>query len=402
MTTLMKVALINQYYGLGSTGKIVSDLQDYMDSIRINSHAFCAMGEVTSRASLYGDVFHLRASQLENRLLGNHGFGFFTTTTKLLSDLDKYKPDIVHLHNIHGFYLNVELLFAYLVKHNIPVVWTFHDCWPITGHCAYFDYIGCDKWKIACYDCECLSRYPQSWVDRSKKYFEKKKKMLTSCKNLNIVTPSNWLKEIVNDSFLSTAQSVNVINNGIDLEVFKPQNHDLIKQKMGYKGKTVILGVSSGGFSERKGGKYFAELVDKLDSRYKIILIGVNDDDLSYLPYSIKTIKRTNNQAELAEYYSMADIFLNPTLEDNFPTVNIEALACGTPVITFPTGGSVESVFEGVGAVTQNCTSDALKVVIENTAITDSVRFKCRSIAVKRFSKLSFSQKYCELYRKIL
>ena len=398
----MRIAFVNQYYKIGSTGKIVSDIMDYLDANSIECHAFCAQGIQDERVTLYGDKMHLRLTQLENRCLGNHSFGLFTNTSKIIDDLEKYNPDIVHLHNIHGFYLYAPSLFRYLVDYNKIVVWTLHDCWPMTGHCAYFDYVGCNKWRVGCRDCGGLKRYPQSWIDRSSTFYDRKKNLFTSCKKLNIVTPSKWLRDIVDQSFLAGSQSVTVINNGIDLEIFKPYDHNELKAQQGYQDKTVLLGVSSDGFSGRKGGAYFAEMAKQLDDRYRIIMIGVKDEDYKYLPDNIVKIRRTNNQEELAMYYSMSDVSINPTLEDNYPTVNLESLACGTPIITFMTGGSPESVTNGNGLVTAKNDTKSLIDCVNSIELSSNMRQRCANYAKSHFSKELFAKEYCNLFKTLL
>lgn len=398
----MKIAFVNQYYKTGSTGKIVSDIQDFLDVQGINSHAFCSIGKQDERVSLYGDKLHLRLTQLENRCLGNHSFGFFTRTTKIVDDLVKYDPDIVHLHNIHGFYMYAPSLFRYLVEYNKTVIWTLHDCWSMTGHCAYFDYIGCTKWKKMCNNCGGLKRYPQSWIDRTSAFYERKRNLFTSCKKLNIVTPSYWLKDIVCESYLANSNSITVINNGIDLNIFKPYDHDDLKAQQGYQEKTVILGVSSDGFSGRKGGVFFSELAKHLDDSYKIVMIGVKEEDYKYLPDNIVKIRRTNNQEELAKYYSMADVFINPTLEDNYPTVNLESLACGTPIITFKTGGSPECVNSETGLVTDQKDTRSLINCIHTIDLSTARRDECVKFAKSHFSKATFAEHYYNLYKSLM
>ncbi|THE09065.1 glycosyltransferase, partial [Bacillus timonensis] len=245
---------------------------------------------------------------------------------------------------IHGYYIHVGLLFKYLKSKNKPIVWTLHDCWPFTGHCVYFDFVNCPRWKTGCYECPQKSTYPSSlMLDKSNKNFFDKKEIFTGVKNMTIITPSKWLADLVKESFLGNYK-VKVINNGIDLDLFKP-TESIFRKKYKLENKFVILGVASP-WSKRKGFESFIQLAKYLSEDERIVMVGLTEKQIKHLPSNIIGINRTDSVQELAEIYSMADVFVNPTLEDNFPTTNLESLACGTPVITFNTGGSVEAIRE--------------------------------------------------------
>lgn len=285
-------------------------------------------------------------------LFDKHGYGSYFKTKKIIKILKKEKPDIIHLHNIHGYYLNFPTLFKYLKKeYNGKIFWTLHDCWTFTGHCAYFTRINCKKWKKGCYKCNNKTRYPISLLlDSSKSNYLAKKEYFTNIKNLTIITPSNWLKKLVEKSFLQEYPII-TINNGIDTKIFKYTPNNTIKTK--YKipnDKKIILGVANV-WEDRKGLKDFIELSKIIDNNYIIILVGINKKQKKELPNNIIGIHRTNNQNELANLYSIASAFVNPTYEDNYPTVNIEALACKTPVITYNTGGCLEQINKTNGII---------------------------------------------------
>jgi len=339
---------------------------------------------------------------LVTRLTGKHGFSSTRATKEFLKEVDRLQPDLIHLHNIHGYYLNIELLFNYIREKEIPIIWTLHDCWAFTGHCAYFDFAGCEKWKSQCYQCPQIHTYPRSlFIDFSGKAYERKKKLFTGLKNATIVTPSNWLKDLVGQSFLKEYRTI-VINNGVDTNVFAPKNVD--KAKYGVASEDfVILGVAAK-FTPRKGLKYFIELSEKLEKGTKIILVGLNDEQIKSLPESIIGMKGTENIEQLVELYSMADVFVNPTLEDNFPTTNLEALACGTPVITFRTGGSPETVDEKTGVVVEKGDTNGLVYAIANLKNTDLKGFSnsCRARTLEKFDCNCTFPEYVKLYRKIL
>lgn len=271
------------------------------------------------------------------------------STIRFLHVLDRIKPDILHFHNLHNSYINLPMLFRYVKRNHIRVIWTLHDCWSFTGHCPYFTLAGCDKWKTGCGDCPQLSIYPPSRIDTTRWLWKKKKKWFTGVEDLTIVTPSQWLAGLVNQSFLAV-YPVRVINNGIDLDVFKPTKSDF-REKHGINQEgLLILGIAFD-WGKRKGLDVFSYLSEHLDDRYQIVLVGADANIDKELPKNIISIHRTHDQRELAAIYSAADVFVNPTREENFPTVNIESLACGTPVVTFATGGSPEIIDDNSGRI---------------------------------------------------
>lgn len=277
----------------------------------------------------------------------NGCFSFFSTLT-FLAKLKKIKPDIIHLHNLHNCYINLPLLFHFIKKHRIKTFWTLHDCWSFTGHCPYFTLANCQKWESGCHHCPQCREYPASYIDSSKLLYRLKKRWFCGIEDLTIITPSEWLAGLVRQSFLKE-YTVHVINNGIDLSVFQPTDSDF-REKHGLQDKFVLLGVAFG-WGKRKGLDVFIELARRLPDKYKIVLVGTNDDVDKVLPENILSIHRTQNQQALAEIYSAADLFVNPTREENYPTVNMESIACGTPVLTFRTGGSPEIPDNTCGSV---------------------------------------------------
>jgi len=293
---------------------------------------------------------------------GREDLLFRNATRNLLRAIDRFKPDVIHLHNIHGWYINFPLLFRYIKQKKVRVAWTFHDCWPMTGHCPHFDMIGCDKWKTACCDCSIYRDYPSSHVDNSRLLHAAKKKAFLGVEDLTIITPSKWLANIVGQSFLKD-YPLQVIYNGIDLNVFKPTPSDF-RKKYHCEDKKLLLGVAFG-WSERKGLDIFIRLAQELNDTYKIILVGTEANIDSHLPDNIISIHRTHDRQEMAGIYTAADLLVNPTREDTFPTVNMEALACGTPVLTFSTGGSPEIPDNSCGCVVKKDDYQALmKAVI--------------------------------------
>lgn len=349
----MKILEINQV-NFGSTGHIMLQIADL--ATKKGHEVICSFyarrNKDKDKNCIYiGNKISHNIHKKLYRKTGNNGCYSKISTWNFLRKVKKFDPDLIHIHNLHNCYINLPMLFDYIKKNNKKVVWTLHDCWSFTGQCPYFTAVGCEKWKTGCHDCEQINRYPSCSVDRTDKMWNRKKEWFTGVQNLTIVTPSQWLADLAKQSFLKD-YPVKVINNGIDLDVFKPTESDF-RTKHNLEDKKIILGVASV-WEVRKGLDVFIELSKRLDDRYKIVLVGTNDEVDKKLPEGIISIHRTSNQKELAELYTAADVFFIPTREDNFPTVNMESLACGTPVLTFNTGGSPEMVDEATGVVLMN------------------------------------------------
>lgn len=390
----MKVLQINSVCGVGSTGRIATDLYKVLEEQ--GHECVIAYGRGTAPKGIktikIGTDFDNYMHVAKTRIFDKHGFGSTKATKEFIKKVEKYDPDVIHLHNIHGYYINIEVLFEYLKRADKKVVWTLHDCWAFTGHCAYFDYAGCSKWKSGCEECLQKKEYPNSLlIDNSKCNFNKKKDIFTGVKNLTIVTPSKWLAELVKESYLFE-YNVEVINNGIDLDIFKPTESEF-REKYRLEDKFIILGVASI-WDRRKGLSYLVELSEKIDDNYKIVVVGVTKKQKKQLPSNIIGITRTNNVRELVEIYSSADVFINPTLEDNFPTTNLEALACGTPVITFNTGGSIECINEYNGKIVETKTVDEVNNYIKNESFNSK---SCEENSKQYNKKIKYSE-YISLY----
>lgn len=343
-----------------------------------------------------GSSFDLKEHGFETLFFDNHGLASRKATKEFLKKVEEIKPDIVHLHNIHGYYLNYKLLFNYLNSQNIPVVWTLHDCWTFTGHCSHFVTAGCERWKTGCYNCPLKGDYPKSFLDRSKRNYELKKKLFTANPNLHIVAVSDWLAGLVKKSFFKD-KDIRVIKNGVDLDVFKPTN-------ISDNNKYCVLGVS-GVWTKEKGLDDIILLRELLDrDSYEILLVGLNAEQIEKLPEGIKGLQRTESIAELASLYSNANVLINPTYADTFPTVNLEALACGTPVVTYRTGGSPEAVNEKTGIVVEQGDIKALACAIMSICSTNrnQLALDCRCRAENEFDRNERYADYLNVYRDVV
>lgn len=342
----MKVLMINSVCGIGSTGRICTDIAQELEKqghevkIAYGRDAYVPE-QFRKYAVRIGSDFDVRMHGVKARLRDASGFGSKKATIKFISWVKEYNPDVIHLHNIHGYYINVEILFDYLKKCEKRIIWTLHDCWSFTGHCSYFEAVSCEKWQKGCSNCPQKEEYPKSKIDRSYKNWLKKKLLFSNVPNMHLVTPSEWLKRKVESSFLQE-YPIRVIHNGIDLEYFKERNADYLKKKYDLSDKYVILGVASV-WDKRKGLDTFIKLSKIIDDNYRIVIIGATQKQQKEFNKKIVSIDKTNDINGLVDWYNAADVFVNPTIEDNYPTTNLEAIACGTPVITFDTGGSPES-----------------------------------------------------------
>lgn len=341
-------------------------------------------------SSVRGEYLHA----LKSLLLDADGLGSTKATERLVEQIKKIKPDIIQLHNLHGYYLNYEVLFNYLNSTNIPVVMTLHDCWSFTGHCVHFVTAGCEKWKTGCSHCPISNAAPKkSLIDRSARNYKLKKELIATCKNLHIVPVSKWLGGLVRQSMFKNLP-IQVIQNGIDLSMFKP----LPKQE----GKFQIMGIANP-WSKDKGLYDVYELRKMLPaSEYDITLVGLSEKQLKALPEGISGIMRTSNQQELADLYAKSNVVINPTYADTFPTINLEALACGTPVITYRTGGSPEAIDEKTGMVVEQGNVNELVAAILKMKESPLSSSDCRKRAEEYFDKDKCFEKYIKLYDEIL
>ena len=400
----MRVVLINVCL-YGSTGRIVKQIEKTAKSRNIE--VWTATAYHRNQRAVYEQNDIIIGGYLSRGLhislgkrTGKAGLYSRLATKRFISQLKKIKPDIIHLHNLHNAYINLPLLFDYIRENNIKTVWTFHDCWPFTGRCPHFEITGCDKWKTGC-SANCpygKAEYPLSKNPDTRKMWQVKK----SCSkgiDLTIVTPSKWLAGLAKESFYGD-HKIMVINNGIDLSSFKYRDSD-VRARYGIKSKYVVLGVAKD-WCYSKGFDVFADLSKALDDSYQIVLVGVKEAERAQMPDNVICIGRTDSQTELAEIYSAADVFVNPTREDTFPTVNIEANACGTPVVTFATGGSPECIDDKSGIVVERNNVEAMREAV--VKVCEERPFEasdCVRRAQEFESSASFN-KYVDLYEAVI
>ncbi len=393
----MRVLQINIFGNL-STGKIAVDIYRTLISNGDDGIIAYARNQIAEGIPhiVIGNKISIYLDGFMTRLTDRAGFFSKKSTIKLIKSIDDYNPDIIHLHNIHGYYINVPILFEYLHKCGKPVVWTLHDCWSFTGHCCYYSMANCEKWQTECCNCEQLRSYPASFfIDQSKRNYNDKKQMFLSLSNLHLVCVSEWLEREVKKSFLQDIPCT-VIHNGIDTDIFRPVESGF-REKHGLVNKKIILGVAST-WDTRKGLQDFIELSNRLGDDYTIVLIGLNEREKRCLPRNILGIGRTDGPEELAGIYSTADVLLNASVEETFGLPTIEALACGTPAVVYNCTGLPETIKDGDGFVVEPHNYDE---VIEKIDYICENRIRV-PIENFRFSKNKTYKKYIELYEELI
>lgn len=394
----MKVVQINTTCGVGSTGGICVGISEMLNANSIENYIiYSSKSNGYELAKKCSDDKYIKLQSLKSHVFGNYGFNSNKATRKMISYLQELKPDVVHLHNIHGHDCNLSILFEYFKKINQKLVWTFHDCFTFTGYCTYYSMSNCDKWKSKCFDCPQKRSY-SFLFDRSEELFMRKKELFSSL-DLTVVTPSKWLCDSVKQSFFKD-YPVKVIYNGIDTQAFKPTESDFRKKYNIDENAKIVLGVSLE-WGERKGLDIFRKLSETLPPDYKIVLVGTNETVDKLLPTNIISIHRTESKEELAQIYTQADVFVNPTRDEVLGLVNIEAIACGTPVITFDSGGSPECIDDTCGIVV-DC-DDVHAMEKEIIRICEEKPFDkndCISYA-QNFEKKKKFCSYVDLYKEI-
>ena len=404
---MMKLLQINSCLGVQSTGRISEGIGDVARTKGWNTyiaHGARYVGTTKMQSYQIGSKCSEYLHYVKSLLLDSHGLGSRLATRRLVNQIKEIKPDIIHLHNIHGYYLNYEILFEYLAQSGIPVVWTLHDCWSFTGHCAHFVSVNCMKWKKQCFQCPLTQRYPKALVDNSIRNFKLKKSLIDKLQGqLTIVPVSAWLATQTEQSFFSH-QRIEYIYNGIDVSSFSPQNTHNVISKYRLEGKTVLLGAATA-WSEAKGFSDYIALRQKLSSNYVIIMVGLSEDKIEELPDGIIGIKRTQSVQELAELYSTADIVLSLSRAETFGLTVVEGMACGTPAIVYNNTAAPELITNTTGLIVENTGDiDGLVVAIKEIEQHGKKYYSeaCRKRVEEYFDKDKCFLKYVDLYNKIL
>ncbi len=388
---------------VGSTGRIVHEIGDAILKEGWMSHA--AFGRYsapsTSTAHKIGTNADHAAHLLLTRLFDLHGKGSLGATKRLRALLADLKPDVVHLHQVHGYYLHLRELMQLLEEYGKPVLWTFHDAWQLTGHCCYFDRFDCQKWQTSCGSCPMTRYYPQSWgIDNSASNHREKKSTIGALSNLTVVPVSYWLGDMVKQSYLSQKQ-MEVIQNGVDLEQFFIEKAD--QATPADVDKTTYLGVA-GVWADHKGLSDFVQMSELLRDDEQIVLIGLAEKQLNGLPANIKALPAQGSISALRHWYNRATVFLNPSKSESFGLVTAEALACGTPAVVYNTTACPELVDDKTGRVAVKGDFTGMLYAARELAQLDSeaIQTECRKRAELHFDKQKQTGKYIQLYKQLI
>ena len=398
----MKVMFIHSQCENGGISRIVFSICDLLkeqgsEGMFAFSRGFVPEGK-QQVCHMFGNKYEIYLHMLASRLFDSHGLWSKQATKELITYIEKYEPDIIHLNNVHGYYLDIIEFFAYLKSKNIPIVWTMHDCWAVTGHCSHFEYYNCEKWKYGCKNCEHRDVYPKSWfISKAERNYREKKRSFEGLNRVQIVVPSEWLYGIIKESYLKNYPCT-VINNGINLNVFNVKN-SIPELATELNDKRIILAVASV-WTSGKGYKDIIKLSGMIDKKeFALVVVGVTEKQKEELKhFGVYSILHTKNVDELAEWYSIASVFINPTYEDTFPTVNIEALACGTPVVTYRTGGSPEIITTHCGIVVEKGNIYQLHEAVTKI---EKKPVECRRVAERYDANKKFKE-YIRLYEDLV
>lgn len=401
MPTLLQ---INVDANNGSNGSIARDIGTIALSKGWESYLAYGRRHIPCDSQLIriGNPLDVKIHGLLTRLFDLHGLGSVITTKLFLRKVRKIKPDIIHLHNIHGYFINYRLLFKYLKKENIPIVWTFHDCWPFTGHCGYFEMYNCDKWKTQCKNCPAVHAYPNSWFfDRSAQSHKLKKQLFTSLPDITIATVSKWLQGLTQQSFFNK-YPIRVIYDGIDTDSFCPRSSNL-REQYGLEGKVVLMSAAAN-WTDAKGWSDYVKLSAMMPADYIIMLLGVTNEQKKNLPQNIIGVPRVEGKNALAEYYTMADILLNLSYQETFGMTTAEAMACGTPGISYNVTACPELITPETGIVVE--AGDMLQILDAIAAIKKNGKAHyskaCRQRVLDNFNFKEVNKQYFDIYEEIL
>ena len=405
----MKILQINSHYDQGGAARIVACIHRQL--LQNGQQSFVAygrgMGQEEENVFRFNRTAEVYFSAFMSRVTGINGWWNHKATGRLISFIEQIQPDIIHLHALHGYYLQFARFFDYINARGIPCVWTFHDCHAFVGNCGY--YFDCDKWKTGCGNCSHIHNYPNSqFFDFTSFMWKKKKELFTECDKKIIVTPSEWLAKEVKQSFFGKYPCV-IIHNGIDVHrLFYPRNREKCREKYGFsKKEKLVLGIAVGYRDPRKGVKYIIQMARDLKQEIKVILIGWNKEEDRLLAGidNIIPLPSTESTDMLAEYYSMADVFVLPSLAENYATVALEAMACGTPVVGFAAGGIPEQLAGNKGIVVEMGNQEEFTEAVRRAVSQESSLLRGEALAeiMRRDNSMEkMVEAYIKIYRELL
>ena len=398
----MKVAQINSSCGFGSTGKIAVEISKKLDEKSVENRIFYSGNKVSCEKNgvLINRKTDIRIHQILSRLFGDQGWHSYFTTKKLVRRLKEFSPDIIHLHNLHGYYLHMGVLFSYLAKSNARVIWTLHDCWAFSGHCTHFTSVNCNKWQKECFCCPQKKAYPYSWFfDRSKTLFNRKQKLYSAVCDMQITAVSNWLSGVAANSKLLSGRKITVIPNGIDTKVFAPAAPLTEIGGIDISNKKVILGVANS-WSKSKGLDDFVALSKEIPDGYVIVLVGLRPEQAAGLPSNIISLQHTDSIESLVKLYSTALVYFNASVEETFGLTTIEALSCGTPAITYNATACAEPVTADTGFVLSPHDIKGVKeaILTVDKKGKDFYKNACQKHVLESYDANKIYKRYIDLY----
>lgn len=396
---------INGCANIASTGRMAEDIGDVAIANGWKSYIAYGRSACKSNSNLIkiGSKVSVLCHVLQARFFDRCGRASIHSTNELLKQIDRISPDVIQLHNLHGYFVNVPLLLNYIAKHDIPTIWTLHDCWPITGHCAHFALSNCNKWRTLCYDCPIRNEYPKSFIDNSTNNYNIKKEAIENIPRISFITGSKWMYEIAKSSFIGN-RSINIIPHGIDIDIFQPREEaNKLRNKLGLSDKFVILATGTS-WEDYKGLGDFCKLRKELSSDYEILVVGLPLNKINDLPIGIRGFSKTNSPFELSVFYSMADCVMSLSRLESFGLTPVEGFACGTPAIVYNSTALPELITEQTGYVVEPGDIEDLKHKL-SLLKQRGKRFyseSCRKIAVEKYNKKISYNKYISIYSKYI